>query len=551
MRDIEAFLVLLILTTQSFGQERFDTSGVVRNQVAQLVQAKYGARYDFHYVMFDAEIQQALCDQEKVGENADIQDPYGTLKGCILFSAYKSKPDSIPTNFIVGMIKHDRIIWDNFPGSGADLANNYQDGTLLFSQDINKDGRVDLVFGDARRFSPSDLQPYVLWIDILSWDGKHGKFISGDMIGSGGIELLNIDTTGIEELRVKLLTEVETTWSEFKTSSFPYVTYGWNGSEYGLWPNVKQYAEDQFLPKNISKAQVHCEVTRLNDSLVYAYSLSNERTSVQGIDNFYIQNANDISSESAPESWSASIKSLSGSTGFFANYSNAAVAPGKTLQDLKATSLGLPAIVKYYLQGYTGGVTCCPTDAEERENIFTNSVSGYTIGTRDTTVQLSLLQYLDTLISDKDQSVTLGWLRNDRSREQECEETMRSKDWYMKEEVGKMRSWEVNDRWDFDKDWNNGIIGILDRRLEKAKQALTKGDSAIARRDLQIFMMEVELVNRLGEKQEGRNQRSEVRDQKPVMTSEAYALLKYNAEYLIERLPEREGKHEGERNGKR
>ena len=82
-----------------------------------------------------------------------------------------------------------------------------------------------------------------------------------------------------------------------------------------------------------------------------------------------------------------------------------------------------------------------------------------------------------------------------------------------------------------------------------AKQALTKGDSAITRRDLQIFVMEVELVNRLGEKKEDRGQKLEVRGRKPVMSSEAYALLKYNAEYVIDRLPERNGRSEkGERN---
>ncbi|MCL4540513.1 MAG: hypothetical protein M1378_13095, partial [Bacteroidetes bacterium] len=111
--------------------------------------------------------------------------------------------------------------------------------------------------------------------------------------------------------------------------------------------------------------------------------------------------------------------------------------------------------------------------------------------------------------------------------------------WYIKEEGGKMERWGVNDSWDFDRNWNNGIIGILDKRLEKAKRALTRGDSVQARRDLQIFVMEVELVNRLGEKQKGRSQRSEIRGQKPVMSSEAYALLKYNAEYLIDRLPEK------------
>ncbi len=42
------------------------------------------------------------------------------------------------------------------------------------------------------------------------------------------------------------------------------------------------------------------------------------------------------------------------------------------------------------------------------------------------------------------------------------------------------------------------------------------------------------------------------RSQTPVLTAEGYALLKYNAEYLIDRLPERNGtEHEENREDKR
>ena len=42
--------------------------------------------------------------------------------------------------------------------------------------------------------------------------------------------------------------------------------------------------------------------------------------------------------------------------------------------------------------------------------------------------------------------------------------------------------------------------------------------------------MEVEMLNDVSKKFEDRKQA-------PIMTSEAYALLKYNAEYLIDKLP--------------
>jgi hypothetical protein len=60
----------------------------------------------------------------------------------------------------------------------------------------------------------------------------------------------------------------------------------------------------------------------------------------------------------------------------------------------------------------------------------------------------------------------------------------------------------------------------------------------------------VELVSRLGGETTG--QRSKVKSQNPVITSEACALLKYNAEYLIDRLPEKHGRpEEGRREGRR
>ncbi len=81
---------------------------------------------------------------------------------------------------------------------------------------------------------------------------------------------------------------------------------------------------------------------------------------------------------------------------------------------------------------------------------------------------------------------------------------------------------------------------VLDRRLEKARRVLMQNDSIRARKELETFVMEVELINDI-------SGRMEKRDQRPVMTSEAYALLKYNAEYLIDRLPDRHGRvHKGD-----
>ncbi len=66
---------------------------------------------------------------------------------------------------------------------------------------------------------------------------------------------------------------------------------------------------------------------------------------------------------------------------------------------------------------------------------------------------------------------------------------------------------------------NRGIANSLDSKLDNARKKLASGDSTTAKNMLNAFVNEVEAQN-------GKH-----------LTSEAYALLKYNAEYLIDRLP--------------
>jgi hypothetical protein len=60
----------------------------------------------------------------------------------------------------------------------------------------------------------------------------------------GRVDLLDVDGSGIKCLRVQLVTEDETSRDEFKTSTFPYVTYGWDRTEYGFWLTVRQIPEE-------------------------------------------------------------------------------------------------------------------------------------------------------------------------------------------------------------------------------------------------------------------------------------------------------------------
>jgi hypothetical protein len=131
--------------------------------------------------------------------------------------------------------------------------------------------------------------------------------------------------------------------------------------------------------------------------------------------------------------------------------------------------------------------------------------------------------FIDTLLSYTRQSVDLGWLASKDS----------------KRGIGR------DDDCDNDERPDNGVAGNIERRLEIAKRELSKGDSVSARRDLERLLSKIERVWKRSQDQDkkrGRNRKEEMRskDDKIIMTSEAYALLKYNLEYLIDRMPERE-----------
>ena len=111
---------------------------------------------------------------------------------------------------------------------------------------------------------------------------------------------------------------------------------------------------------------------------------------------------------------------------------------------------------------------------------------------------------------------------------------------------------------DWDDDCDNderpqdGVPGNFDRRLKIAKRQIENGDSVAARKELQTLLQKVERVWKRSQdedKKKGHDRKDELmrKDDKLIMTSEAYALLRYNLEYLIDRLTEkaRRGRESG------
>jgi hypothetical protein len=84
-----------------------------------------------------------------------------------------------------------------------------------------------------------------------------------------------------------------------------------------------------------------------------------------------------------------------------------------------------------------------------------------------------------------------------------------------------------------------GISKNIEKRILKAQKELSKGDTIKARWELEKLLKKVERIFHSRGDVHKEQLEQHKRDSDIKMTSEAYALLKYNTEYLLDQLPEK------------
>jgi len=257
--------------------------------------------------------------------------------------------------------------------------------------------------------------------------------------------------------------------------------------------------------------QVHVTREQGANAFRYGYSVRNSPNSRQRIYSFSVEYHSQIADITKPaDQWTAEpfsrlpivnwAHSLVEATG--AKSRRSGIAQDSSVTGFSYQSTGLPSIVSCYSEGLTRTLRFPEEPPEDVDSLLSpiqefphNAVHRYTIGARDPLANISPPVFLDTLLSYTRQSAQLGWLG--RNRDDDCDDDERPDD---------------------------GVVRNIENRLQKARRELVRGDSVKARGELVKLVRKVDRLQRRGER---------------VMTSEAYALLKYNTEYLIERLPER------------
>lgn len=183
------------------------------------------------------------------------------------------------------------------------------------------------------------------------------------------------------------------------------------------------------------------------------------------------------------------------------------ILPGQSLSGMILTSYGLPGIrdmtvMPLIKNSIYPNIEKYAVDMDELRKVMMQdrerlSFKGITVGPTFPPENFKPLEFLDYLVSLKKQAYYQGWII---------------------EKNEKIKGREENDK-------ETGIMNSLDKKLEHIRAELMRGDTRGAMNGLKSFMNEVSALYKEGKEIDESH-----------ITSEAFALLYYNAGYLVEQL---------------
>jgi hypothetical protein len=257
------------------------------------------------------------------------------------------------------------------------------------------------------------------------------------------------------------------------------VTFSWNGSLYGYWPSTPQVPSNYIFPANRLTVKCKAKVERNGYNFAYLYSWSNDSSSEQSVNSITLFNSSCDGEVESPWRWlGKSGGTVAPIIGWSAvTYYEQMILPSTVKDSFKVNCDKYPKIIDFYIQG-----NCLAPDFSTYEEVINdlihNSFHGYTIGPGDQTENIIPFNFIDTLLQYSSRSSELGWMTN---------QTTANK---------------------------------YDSLFNLTKAQLQQNNNNTARATLQTVLQQVDI------------------DSTNYLTSEAYALLRYNTEYLLENIPQ-------------
>jgi hypothetical protein len=222
---------------------------------------------------------------------------------------------------------------------------------------------------------------------------------------------------------------------------------------------------------------------------------------------------------SAPKNWVTGV-TVRGTASWGAAEDIALIYPGSSTNQFEMNSRGLPGIRDLTISPDFKQQPVEEASQEDLDRIRAiESKIGYkakTIGPTAPPANFKPIEFLDYIVSLKKDAYYQGWIiqkddDRDKDRDKDKDRDRDKKD-------------KKNEK-DKDKDKETGIMNSLDKKLDKARVELVKGDNREAIEKLKAFTLEVAALYKEGK---------EIRQSH--ITSEAFALLYYNTQYLIDQL---------------
>ncbi|MGA3287428.1 MAG: hypothetical protein ABSD46_08375 [Bacteroidota bacterium] len=437
--------------------------------------------------------------QEAVGQiiDAELKSLYGPkysapfvfeIDSLLGYNAYFSNPLDDPYGTLKNCFIFIGCPDENLQGN---IVGVYKDGNVLWhseilkcgeglrlytTMDLTNDGTVDLVFESG---VPNYGDTWgELW--IFSWNGQTGNRINamdadgGSSIRGGRTNFSFVDVEGDG------VWEIADESDEEGTSG-----WSWNGQEYGHWANTPN-TNILFPLRNKIDVTVICRVIKNVDTLLFNYEVFNKPTSKQRVVDFKVWCLTmGVSSIHTPPYWSGGY--INGRKFIWWNtitdYTTGHIRVGRNMNGFIVKAKSLCAISHLQLHGYNGHGRLKRSDFVDKAALITkdeleNAFMGKTIGPADPPNPFVPLNFLDTLTNYTTQSRSLGWIKD-----------------------------------------NTTASKYLDY-FSSARTKLVQHDSVGARTVLLQVLKDVDI------------------DSTTSLSSEAYALLRFNTEYLANILPQ-------------
>ncbi len=406
-----------------------------------------------------------------------ITDPYGTLDNSIVFTAIDNSNGTDNCNSLVGVYKNGNISW------ASPQVINSEDivATRIYATiDLNRDGNVDILTNWIKN---GKFAPMYCW--ILSWNGTNEYFINDIdqfcesvvyTISSADFKLADIEGDGIWEIEGYEMEQGE-----------PEIINGEENPTYLFSPIVFKWDGEKYImleeqqtpPPNFVYPR-----NNLNLSIKVIVGTFDNTFHYQYFVKNLINSPQDMN-EFVLDLAIDSINSTSSPLGWtfklenpypfwLSDNLNNHFIKPGESRNFTLACNKFPYIIKYYALGHNLPNFSLPPDQE----LLVNSKIGYTIGPEVFWDTLSTSAFLDSLLSSNTRSFNLGWITNQTTADK------------------------------------------YDSLFNIAKTQLQQNNNNAARITLQTVLQEVDV------------------DSTNNLTSEAYALLLYNTEYLLEAIPQ-------------